>query len=110
LERRRPAGPDHGTFTGAVKIAYNVGTGKTPIFDAPVTAIDADGQTLEGSYNLNVRIADLNQDSVPDFVDSYNWGTIQFRINAGSGAARGCRGAARLVSRGRSLPTWTCTP
>ena len=42
-------------------------------------------RTVEGSYNLNVRIADLNQDGVPDFVDSYNWGTINFRINAGSG-------------------------
>ena len=76
-----------GTFSGAIKIAYNVGTAKTPVLDVPVTALDADRLTVEGSYNLNVRIADLNQDGVPDFVDSYNWGTIHFRINAGSSAA-----------------------
>jgi hypothetical protein len=76
-----------GTFSGAVKIAYNVGTERAPAFAVPVTAVDADRRTVEGSYNLNVRIADLNQDGVPDFVDSYNWGTIHFRINAGSAAA-----------------------
>ena len=76
-----------GTFAGAVKIAYNVGTEQSPAFDLPVTAVDAERRTVEGAYNLNVRIVDLNQDGVPDFVDSYNWGTINFRINAGSSAA-----------------------
>ncbi len=76
-----------GSFSGPVKIAYNVGTAEAPALAAPQTALDARGQTVGGSYNLNVRIADLNQDGVPDFVDSYNWGTIQFRINAGTAAA-----------------------
>ena len=75
-----------GTFSGEVKVAYNVGSAGKPMFDAPVTALDAEKRTVEGSYNLNVRIADLNRDGVPDFVDSYNWGTINFRINAGTAA------------------------
>jgi hypothetical protein len=73
-----------GAFSGAVRIAYNVGTASAPAFDAPVTALDGDRPTVEGSYNLNVRITDLNQDGVPDFVDSYNWGTLNFRLNTGS--------------------------
>lgn len=76
-----------GCGSGSIKVAYNVSTAGKPMFDASVTALDADNRTVEGSYNLNVRIADLNQDGVPDFVDSYNWGTIHFRINAGSAAA-----------------------
>lgn len=76
-----------GTFSGAVKVAYNVGTDHAPAFDVPVSTLDAERRTVEGSYNLNVRIVDLNQDGVPDFVDSYNWGTVNFRINAGSSAA-----------------------
>ena len=83
-----------GTFSGAIRIAYNAGTEKAPALDLPVTAVDADRRTVEGSYNLNVRIADLNQDGLPDFVDSYNWGTINFRINAGS------RESPRLPSQG----------
>ena len=100
-----------GTFSGAVKIAYNVGTGKSPAFDLPVTAVDADRRTVEGSYNLNVRIADLNQDGVPDFVDSYNWGTIHFRINAGSSVtSASAGGTARSASPAPPLRSWICTP
>lgn len=73
-----------GTGSGAVKVAYHNGDAKAPRFKAPVTALDADGRGVEGSYNLNVRIIDLNQDGAPDFIDSYNWGTIQFRLNAGT--------------------------
>lgn len=83
-----------GAFSGSMKICYNVGTAQAPVFAAPVTTLDAERRTVEGSYNLNVRIADLNQDGIPDFVDSYNWGTIHFRINTGSATA------PRLVSQG----------
>lgn len=76
-----------GAASGPVKVAYNVGGGAGPVFAAPVAALDVDRRTVEGSYNLNVRIADLNQDGAPDLVDSYNWGNIQFRINTGSGSA-----------------------
>ena len=75
-----------GSRSGAVKIAYNVGTKASPAFDVPVAAVDRGGQKIEGSYNLSVRIADLNQDGVPDLADSYNWGNVQFRINTGSAA------------------------
>jgi hypothetical protein len=75
-----------GSRSGSVKIAYNQGTPSSPVFAIPTTAIDADGRTVEGSYNLNVRIADINQDGALDFVDSYNWGTINFRINRGGTA------------------------
>lgn len=75
-----------GTRSGDVKIAYNVGTASAPALDAPTTALDAQGRTLAGSYNLNVRLADVNQDGLPDLVVSYNWGNVDFRINAGSAA------------------------
>ncbi|HUS91361.1 MAG TPA: FG-GAP-like repeat-containing protein [Phycisphaerae bacterium] len=72
-----------GTFSGAIKVSYNVGSAAAARFSPPVEDLDADGRTISGSYNLNVRVADLNQDGVADLVDSYNWGTIHFRINAG---------------------------
>lgn len=73
-----------GTRDRSVKIAYNVGTASAPVFAEPTTVIDAEGRTLGGAYNLNVRVADINQDGVPDLVDSYNWGNINFRVNQGS--------------------------
>jgi len=73
-----------GSRSGSVKLAYNRGTPSRPAFTTPTTAIDADGRTARGSYNLNVRLVDVNQDGMLDFVDSYNWGNINFRINAGS--------------------------
>jgi hypothetical protein len=73
-----------GAGSGNVKIAYNVGAAGAPLLDAPTTILDADGRTLSGSYNLNVRVADINQDGVPDFVVSYNWGNIDFLMNAGT--------------------------
>ena len=76
-----------GSGSGAVKISYNVGTAAAPKFAPPGATLDTEGRTIEGSYNLNIRIADLNQDGVPDFVDSYNWGTINFRVNTGSRVA-----------------------
>jgi hypothetical protein len=72
-----------GTFSGPVKVSYNVGSAAEPRFAPPVEALDVDGRTISGSYNINVRVADLNQDGLPDLVESYNWGTIHFRINAG---------------------------
>lgn len=75
-----------GSRAGAVRIAYNVGTAAAPLFDSPTTALDANGRTIDGAYNLNVRIADINQDGILDFVDSYNWGNINFRINTGTRA------------------------
>jgi len=73
-----------GSRSGSVKIAYNRGRPSSPAFAAPATAVDADGRTAAGSYNLNVRLVDINQDGTLDFVDSYNWGNINFRINTGS--------------------------
>ncbi|MCH5373846.1 MAG: FG-GAP-like repeat-containing protein [Planctomycetes bacterium] len=75
-----------GSRSGSVKIAYNQGTPSSPAFAQPTTVVDADGRQVEGSYNLNVRIVDINQDGMLDLVDTYNWGTIHFRINAGSSA------------------------
>jgi hypothetical protein len=73
-----------GTFSGDVKIAYNVGTADSPVLDPPTAALDSTGRTLNGSYNLNARVTDVNQDSTPDLVVSYNWGTIDFLINTGA--------------------------
>ena len=75
-----------GSRSGDVKVACGAGSRSAPVLGEPGTALDADGRTLGGSYNLNVRVADVNQDEVPDLVDSYNWGTIHFRLNAGSAA------------------------
>ncbi len=73
-----------GSRSGDVKVAYDVGTAAAPVLDSPTTAVDAAGRKLSGSYNLNVRVADVNQDGTPDLVESYNWGTIKFHINAGT--------------------------
>jgi hypothetical protein len=75
-----------GTWSGSVKISYNAGSPPAPAFQPPVEVLDAGDRKVSGSYNLNVRIADINQDGVPDFIDSYNWGTIHFRINKGTPA------------------------
>lgn len=75
-----------GSFSGSVKVAYNRGTPAEARFAAPTTVIDAAGRTLEGSYNLNLRVLDVDQDGVPDLLDSYNWGNINYRINAGTAA------------------------
>ena len=69
---------------GDVKIAYNVGKADMPMLDTPTTVVDSNGRTLNGAYNLNVRVTDVNQDGMPDLVVSYNWGTIDFLINAGT--------------------------
>jgi autotransporter-associated beta strand protein len=75
-----------GSYSGSVQVALNVGTSAAPRFGTASTAIDAAGRTLSGSYNLNVRIVDVNRDGLADLVDSYNWGTINYRINTGSAA------------------------
>lgn len=73
-----------GSRAGPVKIAYNSGTVDAPAFEPPVKSVDSGDRTIDGAYNLNVRIVDINQDGVADLVDSYNWGNINFRINNGS--------------------------
>ncbi|MFM8891483.1 MAG: FG-GAP-like repeat-containing protein [Planctomycetia bacterium] len=75
-----------GSFSGSVQVASNVGTPAAARFAPPTRVIDATGRTLDGSYNLNVRVLDVDQDGVPDLVDSYNWGTINYRINTGTAA------------------------
>jgi hypothetical protein len=75
-----------GSRSGEVKIAYNVGTPSAPLLEAPTAALDTAGLAINGSYNINVRVADINQDDVPDLIDSYNWGNVNFRINTGTAA------------------------
>jgi len=58
----------------------------------PVPLVSADGAELAGSYNLNVRLLDFDGDGAVDLVDSYNWGTINVRLN--EAAAGGPRLAA----------------
>jgi hypothetical protein len=72
-----------GCGSGYIKICYQVaGKGFAP----PVTALDSSGREINGSYNLNPRICDINLDGIPDFVETYNWGTLNFRINRGTAA------------------------
>ncbi|MFM2012962.1 MAG: hypothetical protein RLZZ396_1746, partial [Planctomycetota bacterium] len=73
-----------GSFDRFFQIAYNVGTSASPRFAAPTKVIDSQGRTIQGAYYLNPRIYDLNRDGRPDFIDTYNWGTINFRINRGT--------------------------
>lgn len=72
-----------GNGTGAIRIAYGI-RGETLAFANPVEVLDDSGTKLSGSYNLNVRMVDLNHDGVPDLSVSYNWGNIDFRINRGT--------------------------
>jgi Bacterial Ig domain/FG-GAP-like repeat len=77
-----------GSWAGAVKIAYNIGSRQAPTYFAdPVTKIDSQNFKLSGAYNLNVRLIDMNQDGTLDLVDSYNWGDIYARMNQGSSAS-----------------------
>jgi autotransporter-associated beta strand protein len=73
-----------GSFDRFFQVAYNVGTPMSPRFAAPTNVIDSRGLTIQGAYNLNPRVFDLNGDGRPDFIDSYNWGDINFRINQGT--------------------------
>lgn len=73
-----------GSFAGSVKVALNMGTPSNPRYGAPTTELDVSGRVIDGAYNLNPRIVDINRDGIADFVTSYNWGTIQYQINCGS--------------------------
>jgi hypothetical protein len=73
-----------GSFDRFFQIAYNVGTATSPRFATPTNIIDSQGRTIQGAYYLNPRVFDLNQDGNPDFIDSYNWGYFNFRLNQGS--------------------------
>jgi len=86
-----------GSYSGSAQVALNVGTSAAPRFGTASTALDAAGRTLSGSYNLNVRIVDVNRDGTPDLVDSYNWGTINYRINTGSAAQPQIPGSATFT-------------
>jgi len=83
-----------GAWSGEVKIAYHAGTASAPAWDVPTPILDGKGTSLSGSYNLNVRLADITQDGMPDLVVSYNWGNIDFRINAPDASV------PRLISAG----------
>ena len=52
-------------------------------FSAPEARLDHNGLGINGAYNLNPRVADLNGDGLPDLVVTYNWGNIDFRLNTG---------------------------
>ncbi|MEI8211933.1 MAG: tandem-95 repeat protein [Planctomycetota bacterium] len=73
-----------GSFDGFFLVAYNIGTPMSPRFAVPTNVIDSRGRTIQGAYNLNPRVFDLNGDGRPEFIDSYNWGNINFRINQGT--------------------------
>ncbi|MBI1369953.1 MAG: hypothetical protein GC162_15025 [Planctomycetes bacterium] len=81
-----------GTGAGPIKLARNVGTASSPAFAEPTTALDGDGATIDGAYNLNVRLIDINHDGAVDLLVSYNWGTINYYLNHPTG------GSARLDS------------
>jgi hypothetical protein len=72
-----------GCGSGDMKICYQV---DSKGFAPATTALDSAGRGISGAYNLNPRICDINVDGIPDFVESYNWGTINFRINRGTAA------------------------
>lgn len=91
-----------GSRSGHVKIAHNVGTASAPAFGAFTTVLDCEGRTISGSYNLNVRLADVNQDGLRDFIHTYNWGTIHFHINSGSAHRPRLAASGRFSVTGRN--------
>ena len=45
--------------------------------------LDGNGYRISGSYNLNLRIIDLDGDGLNDLVATDNWGSIRLRLNRG---------------------------
>ncbi|MBI5834354.1 MAG: VCBS repeat-containing protein [Armatimonadetes bacterium] len=86
-----------GSRSGDVKVRYRQPDGT---FAAPVIEIDSEGRSMGGSYNLNVRVMDVNLDGIPDLVDSYNWGNINFRINTGTAAKPALPGTGTFAVAG----------
>ena len=70
-----------GTGSGEVMICYQ---NANRTFAPPIAKLDGENRGISGSYNINIRVTDINLDSIPDLVDSYNWGNINFHINTGS--------------------------
>ena len=73
-----------GSFSGSVKLAKGVRKASGLTFEEPTSQIDKDGFSIDGSYNINVRLFDLDHNGLLDLCDSYNWGTIRVRRNYGS--------------------------
>lgn len=77
-----------GAHAGPVKLARGA---RTPEGELVLAAAEplraADGDEIGGAYNLNVRLLDFDGDGTTDLVESYNWGTIQVRLNAPPAAA-----------------------
>lgn len=51
--------------------------------DEATKDLDGHGGRISGSYNLNLRIIDLDGDGLNDLVDTDNWGGFRLRLNRG---------------------------
>ena len=73
-----------GTRAGDVRFARGSrDEGGSLRFAAATQDLDAQGGRISGSYNLNVRIIDLDGDGLNDLVDTDNWGGFRLRLNEG---------------------------
>jgi hypothetical protein len=78
-----------GAGAGPVRLARGSrGPAGALVLAAAEPLLAADGSAIGGAYNLNVRLLDFDEDGTTDLIESYNWGTIQARLNAaGTGPA-----------------------
>ena len=90
--------PDLVTGAGAGPVRFARGSrGRAGelVLAAAEPLLAADGSAIGGAYNLNVRLLDFDLDGTTDLVESYNWGTIQVRLNAAAPETAGPAATAR---------------
>lgn len=53
-------------------------------FEPPTNDLDGHGCRISGSYNLNLRIIDLDGDGLAELIETDNWGGFRIRFNRGA--------------------------
>jgi hypothetical protein len=57
------------------------------VIEPPTKDLDGHGCRLSGSYNLNLRILDVDGNGLADLIDTDNWGGFRIRFNRGAAGA-----------------------
>jgi len=82
-----------GNRFGEVRAYRNVGTAAAALFDPK------NYEVLEnGSYNLYPRVFNISRNSVPDYIRSVNWGSINYWLRSSASPSLGSQNGVLAVS------------